>query len=70
MLCETISDSMHLMLIHDVSDLIHSLSILPVVTSALLEVQDAKFYEGLQPLQFADTPSLQSTVTAIVTISV
>ena len=33
---------------------------------ALLEVSNPKFFDGLKPLQFVDTPSLQNTVVVFV----
>jgi hypothetical protein len=38
------------------------------MTSALLEVSNPKFFDGLKPLQFVDTPSLQNTVVVFVRI--
>jgi hypothetical protein len=38
------------------------------VTRALLEVSNPKFFDGLKPLQFVDTPSLQNTVVVFVRV--
>ena len=36
---------------------------------ALLEVSNPKFFDGLKPLQFVDTPSLQNTVVVFVRVA-
>ena len=38
-------------------------------TRALLEVSNPKFFDGLKPLQFVDTPSLQNTVVVFVRVA-